>query len=445
MTQVSYPSGRTAYLVVLYIAAALLPAALMALTGGMEGAGAFLVAARFFGVTGFAMLLFQPLLSARFRWMERRPGLDRLLAFHRLTGITAGVFIILHPLMLALSQNSFSLFTNFDSPWQINAGRITLAVLIIYGAGAVFRAGLKIPFQIWLRMHNALAPLLIAGGFLHSWFIKVQYLSLSMQVLWFLLLLTGLFSYFHLTLYQRLSARMNPWRVSRVNRITGNVWEIVMEPPAGKKPFVYLPGQFLFVTFLRGRGLPNEEHPFTISSSPTEKGHVAVTIKESGDFTASIGKTAPGDRAALMAPYGRFSYLLHPQGKRMVLIAGGIGVTPLLSMIRHMGDSGFSGNTVLFYANRTEDDIAYREELTELAGNDALPGFKVVHVLSSPSGSWSGERGRVNCGIMKAHMGSLEGAAFYICGPPPMMDSVAAQLLHEGVAPGDIHMEKFAL
>lgn len=333
MTRESYPSGRTAHLVVLYIAAALLPAALMALTGGMEGAGIFLVAARFFAVTGFAMLLFQPLLSARFRWMERRPGLDRLLSFHRITGITAGIFIILHPLMLALNQQSLSLFTNFDSPWQINAGRITLAVFIIYGAGAVFRAGLKIPFQKWLRMHNALAPLLIAGGFLHSWFIKVQYLAPSMRVLWFILLFAGLFSYFHLTLYQRLSARMKPWRVSRVNRITGNVWEIVMEPPAGKHPFGYLPGQFLFVTFLRGRGLPNEEHPFTISSSPTEKGHVAVTIKESGDFTASIGETAPGDRAALMAPYGRFSYLLHPQGKRMVLIAGGIGVTPLLSMI----------------------------------------------------------------------------------------------------------------
>ncbi len=128
MTRESYPSGRTAHLVVLYIAAALLPAALMALTGGMEGAGIFLVAARFFAVTGFAMLLFQPLLSARFRWMERRPGLDRLLSFHRITGITAGIFIILHPLMLALNQQSLSLFTNFDSPWQINAGRITLAV-----------------------------------------------------------------------------------------------------------------------------------------------------------------------------------------------------------------------------------------------------------------------------------------------------------------------------
>lgn len=445
MTQVSYPSGRTAHLVVLYTAAALLPAVLMTLTGGMEGAGAFLVAARFFAVTGFAMLLFQPLLSARFKWMERRPGLDRLLSFHRLTGVTAGIFIILHPLMLALNQKSFSLFTNFDSPWQINAGRITLAVFIIYGAGAVFRAGLKIPFQTWLRMHNALAPLLIAGGFLHSWFIKVQYLSLSMQVLWFLLLFAGLFSYFHLTLYQRLSARMKPWRVSRVNRITGNVWEIVMEPPAGKEPFGYLPGQFLFVTFLRGRGLPNEEHPFTISSSPTEKGHVAVTIKESGDFTATIGETRTGDRAALLAPYGRFSYLLHPRGKRIVLIAGGIGVTPLLSMIRHMRDSGFSGETVLFYANRTEGDIAYREELDEMVRTDALPGFSLVHILGKPPEGWTGEKGRLNGGVLNRNLGSFEGVEFYICGPPPMMDAISAELLTAGVASRDIHMERFAL
>ena len=424
---------------------ALLPALLLVLTGQMKTIVPFHAAARFFAVTGFTLLLLQPLLAARFKWIERPVGLDRIFAFHRITGMTAAVFAVLHPVMLALGSKSFAILTSFDSPWQISIGRIALLVLLLFGAAAVFRAGLKIPFQLWFRMHNAVTPVIVGGVFIHSWFTAVRFMPLPLRILWFILLFVSLYSYLHLTVYQRLTARKKSFSVSSVNPVTGNIWEIEMIPPKGSTLFRYLPGQFLFLTFLRGRGLPVEEHPFTISSSPSERDHIAVAVKESGDFTLSIGRTKPGDRAAILAPYGRFSYLLHRERKRLVFIAGGIGVTPLLSMLRYMAHLKTGKDTTLFYANRTEADIAFREELEAIAGSSSLPRLNLVHILSKPGEAWKGERGRVNCSLMKKHLGSLDETGFYICGPPPMMDSIAAELLLNGVAGSDVHMEKFAL
>lgn len=445
MADLNVSPFRKGILVAVYWVLVLLPVLVLLLTGNMANMVIFHAAARFFAVTAFAMLLLQPVLSARFHWIENALGLDRILLFHRKTGVTAAVFAVLHPVMLGLGSKSFALLTNLNSPRQIAAGKITILLLVLYGVAAVYRRALKIPFQFWLRMHNGLAPVIIAGAFLHSWFTAVRYMPVSMRVLWFFLLSLSLFSYLHLTLYQRVKARMNPFIVSGVNRITPDVWEIVMTPGKGGKLFSYLPGQFLFLTLLRGRGLPREEHPFTISSSPSEKGNVSVTVKESGDFTASAGQTRPGDRAAVLAPYGRFSFLLHPERGRTVFIAGGIGVTPILSMLRFMAHGTMERDVFLFYANRTEPDIAFRNELEEMTEAGSQPELNLVHILSSPGEEWTGERGRLNGEILKKHLNGFSNTSFYLCGPPPMMESLETDILRQGVNPRNIHTEKFSL
>lgn len=445
MADVDGLRGCRVILTAMYFTAVLIPTLLLVLTGKMTGISVFHAAARVFAVTAFSILMLQPVLSARFHWVEKPFGLDRIFKFHRTSGVAAGMFALLHPIMLVLGSRSLALFTDFSAPWQINAGRAALLVLVLYGLAALYRRSLKIPFQIWLRMHNAAAPLIIALAFLHSWGIAIRYMPEPLRIAWFIYAAACLFSYLHLTLYQRLSARRNPLSVTEVNKVTGNTWEIVMARPDGKRPFDYLPGQFLFLTLLRGRGLPVEEHPFTISTSPADGEHIAVTVKESGDFTMTAGKTKPGDKAAVLGPYGRFSFTLHPAGKRTVFIAGGIGITPILSMLRYMARMGIRGEKVLFYANRTQSDIAFREELEGMAQPGNPMDLTLVHVLSSPLEGWPGERGRLDGNLLGKYLGSFDGTAYYICGPPPMMESVAGALLLGGADSGSIHMEKFAL
>ncbi len=430
---------------IFYIVLVLSPPLAMVLTGGMDGRDLIYSIGKALALAGFAMLMLQPVISARFKWIERPFGLDRLLRIHRSAGVAAWIIVALHPLMLALGSNNSRLLLSLDLPLPLLIAKGTLLILILFALGALLHKTIGIPFQSWFRMHNAGTLIILAGVFAHSYAISIRYQPLPMRFLWLAFLVTGIFSYLHLSVYQRLGSRLNPYIVNQISRQTHDVWNLVLVPPKGTDLFDYLPGQFLFVTLLRDRGLPKEEHPFTISSSPTSKGHITITPKESGDFTATIGKTRPGDRAAVTAPYGRFSHLLHPEKRLMVFIAGGIGITPFMSMLTFMRDTGAEEEVLLIYANRTEKDIVFEEELRSLQQSDSAPNLNIIHVLSKPDPSWKGERGYVDMDKLSRLTGDISRKAFYICGPPMMMKSVVSALGEMGASKDEIHLERFSL
>jgi predicted ferric reductase len=210
------------------------------------------------------------------------------------------------------------------------------------------------------------------------------------------------------------------------------------------RTFDYLPGQFQFVTFFRNRDLPVEEHHWTISSSPTERRYVSSTIKELGDFTSSIGKTKPRDTAAVHAPFGRFSYILHPNERDLVFIVGGIGITPLMSMLRHMRETQSENHVLLLYANKTEEDIVFRRELREIEAG-GHPRLTTVHILSKASEKWQGETGYIDSEKIRRFCGNPTEKTFYLCGPEALVDGVATFLRSEGVQDSHMHREIFSL
>jgi ferredoxin-NADP reductase len=234
------------------------------------------------------------------------------------------------------------------------------------------------------------------------------------------------------------------YRVIDVRPEAPDVWTVRMAPPEGEKIADYLPGQFHFITFYRGRNLPVEEHHWTISSSPSQKEYVSSTIKALGDFTSTMGETRRGDAAAVQGAFGRFSYLFHPDERDLVFVAGGIGITPLMSMIRYMHDIGDTRNVVLFYSNRKEGQIVFKEELSSME-EGGHPGLKVIHIISSPGEGWTGETGYVNQDKIRKYCGDdLRGKAFYLCGPAGMINAVESVLKDMGVPQRQIRTEIFS-
>ncbi|HUV38654.1 MAG TPA: FAD-binding oxidoreductase, partial [Planctomycetota bacterium] len=205
------------------------------------------------------------------------------------------------------------------------------------------------------------------------------------------------------------------------------------------KPIAHAPGQFVFLT-LRRKGRKSEEHPFTISSSPAADGAFTVTVKKSGVFTNTIDRTAAGDGALVEGPFGRFSYV-HTDAQEFLFIAGGVGITPIMSMLRTLRDTGDARPAVLIFANKTGRDILFRDELSKLPAN-----VQVVHVLSQAPDDWRGPTGYVTAEVLTEHAGAmLKSAEVYLCGPPPMMDAVTVSLRSLGVPNRRIHTERFAL
>jgi ferredoxin-NADP reductase len=221
-----------------------------------------------------------------------------------------------------------------------------------------------------------------------------------------------------------------------------HVWTLTLKAHE-KRRFQFAPGQFQFLRVHSAR-VPAEEHPFSIASSPTQSGQITLTIKESGDFTAGIGRVCPGDRATVHGPFGRFSHTLHPGEEGLVFVAAGVGITPFMSMLRYMRDCRESRSVLLVYASRSPADVIFGDELKAIEASD-FPRLKVIHVLSTAPPSWVGETGRLDADRLARLCGGVDGQAFYLCCPPPMTAPLIGGLRRMGVSPRRIHTDQFSL
>ena len=155
-----------------------------------------------------------------------------------------------------------------------------------------------------------------------------------------------------------------------------------------------------------------------------------MSIKAAGDFTRKIASLKPGAAAYLDGPYGAFTMDLH-NGPGFVFIGAGVGITPLMSMLRTMADRKDTRPCYLFFGNREWEGVAFREEIKEL---ESRLNLEVVHVLSRPPEGWEGEEGRIGAAVLARHLpGGYRSLQYFICGPDPMMDAAEGALVDLGV------------
>lgn len=211
-------------------------------------------------------------------------------------------------------------------------------------------------------------------------------------------------------------------------------------------------GQFATIRVFR-EGAWSEPHPFTLSCAP-EDPDLRMTIKESGTFTSGvIPHLAPGTPIQCAGPYGQFCRGIESHAQ-IVMIAGGVGITPFLSVLRHFREIGAQNELLLLWANKTPDDAFASAELEDYT---AALRLHVVHVFSRVApeaarpapefadgrpGRVSHEYGRLGRDILGRHL--LHAAPeFYLCGPPAMQEGVLAELAKCGVEPEKVHKEAF--
>ncbi len=424
-----------AALVAVYLVLACLPAglALAVRPGSNEPAATeFGLAA---GLVGFALLALQPVLAGRLRVLDAPFGLDMVMRFHEAMAVLAAVLLCAHPVLLMVGAGNAHLLA-FDTPWPVWLGKAG-AILLVFGVGYAVLVRLSpLEYQTWRRLHKGMVAVVILG-FVHAVLIGDD-LRQPVVLVYF----SALFA---------VAAGVYAWRntvvpftrrrfhVADVQQASHDTWTLRLEPADGGDLPARNPGQFMFLKLLRP-GRVGEEHPFTISASPTEPGCLAATIKESGDFTNTIGQTKAGDEARIEQPFGRFSFV-HHEAEAFVFVAGGVGITPIRSMLRCLADRGDDRPAVLICGNRTEGDILFRDELAGLPEN-----VRVVHVLSAAGEDWDGETGLITREVIERHAGELlERAEAYVCGPPPMRDMVVKALRQLGVPFARMHYERFSL
>jgi predicted ferric reductase len=386
------------------------------------------------GTSAFALNL---VLGARLRPVETLfGGLERMYKAHRLNGQIAFLLLLGHVVFILASRATISTSTALDllrpsAGWTVFAGVLAFAGMLV---AIVLTLFVRMGHELFVYVQRSFG-IVFLGATYHVFTTEgaraeSQALNLYMASLATL----GIAAFVYRSVLGSVLVRRRPYRVAAVNRLDEHVTEVVMEPR--DRPLAYAPGQFLFVNFREPFSaqfppfLRNQFHPFSITSAPDEP-RLRITVKAVGDYTRALRTLKPGTTAVVEGPYGSFSSRDLPND-RQIWIAGGIGVTPFLSMARSL--NGDAPTVDFYYCVEHEPEAHFLDEIQSIARE--RDDFRVAVVPRDREGFLTAER-------LAAENEDLASANVLICGPPAMIESLRSQLKARGVPAPQIHAEEF--
>ncbi len=425
----------------IYLALVLAPLAVLLLGPAREGSGFWWDLSLALGFAGTAMvgtLFFQ---TARFRRVSAPFGIDIIYYFHRQSSLVAFLFILAHPvILLILKPEIWSFLRPGVAPAHLWAALVSLLALALLITSSLLRKQFRIHYDDWRVAHAVLAVLALALAIYHIESVGHYVDTPWKKQLWGTFSLSWLALLVYVRLLKPWRQLRHPYRVKQVIAERGEAWTLEVVPE-GHEGFTFQPGQFAWLS-LGDSPFALKEHPFSISSSAENPGCLQFTIKALGDFTERIKETGVGRKVYLDGPHGAFSTDRVPAAG-YVFIAGGIGIAPLMGMLRTFADRTDSRPLLLFYAYNTLERLTFREELEE---RKTKLDLTVVYLLKDPPSDWQGESGLISADVLQRHLPvNLSSREYFICGPVAMIH-LSEKLLHRlGVPLVQIHSELFDL
>ena len=404
------------------------------------------------GTAAFALNL---VLGARLRLVETLfGGLDRMYDAHRATGKIAFSLLLGHVVLIIASRATVSGSLALDllgpgAGWTVFAGVLAFSAMTVAIALTLF---VRLGHEVFVYVQRSFGLAFLVATYHVFTTSGAKDDSTALRLYMVVLATLGIAAFAYRSVLGNVLVRRRSYRVTGVHRLDEYVTEIVMEPVG--KPLSYSPGQFVFVSF-RSAGLraelhpfevsverqvlsfrpgeiANQFHPFSITSAPRER-RLRITVKAVGDYTSALRRLEAGAEAVVEGPYGSFSHEADAR-RRQVWLAGGIGVTPFLSMARALAD-GASPGVDFYYCVEHEAEAHFLDELRAIAAR--CDDFRLTVVLRDRDGFLTGER-------LAREVPALGDSDVLVCGPPAMIESLRAQLRELGVAPERFRAEEFA-
>jgi predicted ferric reductase len=396
------------------------------------------------GYVGFSIMAMELALLSRVKSATAAFGLDALQLVHKRIAYVALVLVLFHPLVLLPAGYPWQmLLLGPEVPWVIRLGTLAAigtALLIVL---SIWRKWLRMPYELWQITHGILAIVVLAAAAMHILGAGrfSQLLPMRVAVVLYLALLIVLFFYFRIAKPVRSLSR--PWRVIEIRPELGRSRTLRLAPD-GHSGCSFEGGQFAWINLARWP-FTYPQHPISFSSSgelASETREVAFTIKALGDWSGErVAAVQSGDRVWLDGPHGVFT-IDRIQGPGYVFIAGGVGITPIHSMLATMADRGDLRPVILFFAGQEADSLTLREEVLALRARLSL---RIVMTLTDPPPAWDGETGRITPQMLLRYLPekAYRRWMYIICGPNPMIDAMESALETIDVPPEKVHAERF--
>jgi predicted ferric reductase len=424
--------------VLAYVAAIVLPLVLAARTPAAPDRRIVDELGSSLGIVALSLLGLQLVLPSRVRPVMGLLGADVAVRLHRRLADVTFAVIGAHIAVVMLAKPArVILLAFFGAPWRAQAAVASTISLVMLVCSSIWRGHLQLPYAAWRALHLALAAGALVLAAVHTVGVN-RYLTHGLAAIWLALFVTGSVAMLiELRVLKPRRMARDTYVVQAVVPERGGATTIRLQAK-GHLGRPFRPGQFAWLKLADDPG-GLVEHPFSYSSSALTPARPCFTIKAYEGFTRTIAQIAPGTDVVLDGPHGSFWPARDASG--FVLVAGGIGITPSISLLRTAADLGDRRPYLLFYANRSEADMVLAEELDGLAVRLELT---VVHVLSAPSTSWTSERGRIGKELFDRHLPrDLRGFEFFVCASPAVVSAAVDALSLTGVAPEHIHVESF--
>jgi len=390
------------------------------------------------GLTGMALYAINLILSARLKIFDRYlNGLNRVYINHHRIGAIAFVLLLCHPILLTTQYLSISLesaasFWLPNADWAVTFGKISLSGMIILLVLTFF---ISLKYNIWKSTHTHLGLFFFFGG-LHVFFITSD-VSSNIVLRYYMLSLSALaiVVYVYHTYLRNIVEKPYNYTLTEIKKINNAVVELTLAPLSQQKLLKYKAGQFAFIHF-ENDDIGKEQHPYSFTSKPSDT-IISFVIKNLGDYTRLVDSLSRGTITKIDGPYGLFSYELY-HNKNQIWIAGGIGITPFISMARHLAQqSDVILYTIdLYYCVKNESELIQINELNNISS--VHKNFRVIPFLSE-------KQGKINAHIINEMSNSLDRKDIMICGPVPLMKALRSQFKEMGIKRSLVHTEEFKL
>ena len=394
-------------------------------------------ASRFFALTGSYLSIVGLLLIARISWIENVLGHDRLVTWHRKTMPYALYFITLHVLLVALGyagldqvrigSELWTMITTY--PWMLPAA-LGFVLLLIAGVSSyrIFRH--SISYETWWVIH-LYTYLGVALSFMHQILTGAMFLTHPLA------------KYYWTALYIMVVVAILYWRIllPLVHSVRHQlrVEKVVREGPGVVSIYIKgknldrlnaQGGQFFSWRFLK-RDLWFQSHPFSLSAPPTNN-TFRITVKALGDASTAVASLLKGTRVFIEGPYGIFKASSARPGRQIILIGGGVGITPLRAIMEE-----FPNNSKIdvIYRASSDSELVLRKELDQIA--DEI-GAKVHYLIGSRSVH------NMSYEYLKKLIPNFQDAEVFICGPEGLVSTVKAAAKKAGIPKNRFHDEAFA-
>jgi predicted ferric reductase len=402
--------------------------------------GPMIAAGQLTGLVGTYAVLVELLLMSRIGWLERHIGFDRLAGWHRWVGFASVALLSAHAVCITLGyaeEGGQSIPTQLGDFVQhypdMLMAIVGFALFLAIGAASVRAARRRLSRETWYALH-LYAYLAVALSFAHQLATGTDFIDDPLARIWWIALYVAVFG------------AILAWRIGQpiVFNLRHRLWVHAVRREADGIVSIYLagrdldrvnaqPGQFFLWRFLTGDGWA-KAHPFSLSASPTNR-QLRITVKDLGDDTHLLQHVREGTRVFAEGPYGTFTAERRTR-RRVALIAGGIGITPLRALLETLPAA--PGDVALLYRVASPRELAFRNELEALAERTGVQ----LHALVGPE-IGDDQTDRLGLPALRALLPDIADRDVFVCGPPPMVDAVRRRLRALRVPSAQVHFERF--